>query len=54
MGSNPLTGSSNLDPEQQEFYVARFGRRYVAVQQTPQLASRAERRRRRFKPKQAR
>lgn len=51
---NTLTGSSNLDPDQQDFYVRRFGRRYLAVQQQPQVASRAERRRRKFKPKASR
>lgn len=48
------SGSSNLNEEQQEFYRRRFGERYVAVQQTPQLASRKERRKRTFKPRSER
>jgi hypothetical protein len=56
-----LTGSTNLNEEQRAFYTHRYGLRYVAVQQTPftfdetgkvwPRASRAERRRMRFKPR---
>lgn len=46
-----MTGSSKLDEEQQEFYMRRFGVRYHAVQQQPQVPSRAARRKARFRPK---
>lgn len=54
-------GSSKLNEEQTEFYRARFGLAYRHVQTTPFVAdehgrpvaraSRAERRRRRFRPR---
>ncbi len=39
-----MIGSTKLNEEQQEFYVKRFGRRYLHVQQTPALPSRKKRR----------
>jgi hypothetical protein len=40
-----VNGSSKLTPEQQEWYVQKFGRRYLYVQQTPQVPPRRVRRR---------
>lgn len=53
-------GSSSLTAEQQQWYLDRFGERYVGVQEQPFVvvddkaaprASRAERRRNRFRPR---
>lgn len=55
-----VPGSGPLNAEQQEWYYRRFGERYVCVQTTPftvnekgetvMRASRAERRRNKFRP----
>lgn len=44
-----MSGSSKLTPEQQKFYAARLGDRYVAVQEQPLRPSRALRRARKGK-----
>jgi hypothetical protein len=47
-------GSHKLTPEQQDYYEQRFGMRFVRVQETPIVASRKERRRRRYRPRSER
>ena len=47
-------GSSKLTEEQTREVEGKLGERYVRIQETPQYASRKERRRRRFRPRSER
>jgi hypothetical protein len=49
-----FTGSSQLTADEQQVYMDKFQEHYLRVQQTPQMASRKERRRRRFRPRSER
>ena len=52
--NDAMNGSSKLTAQQTAEVEEKLGDRYVRIQETPQYASRKERRRRRFRPRSER